>query len=82
MELRKKGQAQNAVVGLIAIVIFILILTALGPTIVDNTDTAASQPLENASGTSKQMYSLIELLYPIIGVIVFVTVGFALGRRL
>ncbi len=72
----------DAVVGVIALVIFVVILTALGPTIVDQTDTSASEPLENASATGKTMYSLLELLYPIIGVVAFITVGFALGRRL
>ncbi len=75
------GQSQ-AVVGVIALVIFVVILTALGPTIVDQTDTSAGEPLENASSTGQTMYSLIELLYPIIGVVAFITVGFALGRRI
>ena len=75
------GAAEIAT-AIIGIVIFVVILTSLGSTVVDNTDTAAASSLENASATGKTMYSLIELLYPIVGVIVMVSVGFAVGRKM
>ena len=75
------GAAEIAT-AIIGIVIFVVILTSLGSTVVDNTDTAATSSLENASATGKTMYSLIELLYPIVGVIVMVSVGFAVGRKM
>lgn len=74
------GAAEIAT-AIIGIVIFVVILTSLGGTIVTNTDTSATSALENASTTSKTMYSLIELLYPIVGVIVMISVGFAVGRN-
>jgi hypothetical protein len=73
--------AAALVIAIIGIVIFVAVLTSLGPTVVTNTDTSANSALENASSTSKTMYSLIELLYPIIGVIVMVSIGFAVGRK-
>ncbi len=87
-----KGIAlQVPIIGLISLVIIILILSALGPTIIDNTDTRACDntigdnvtgcALENSSGSSKTMYSLVELLYPIIGVIIVVIAGFGLSRK-
>lgn len=74
------GAAEIAT-AIIGIVIFVVILTSLGGTVVENTDTSAGASLENASETGKTMYSLIELLYPIIGVIVMISVGFAVGRN-
>lgn len=71
----------GVVVGIIGIVIAIIFLTSLGETIITNTDTGTASSLENASSTSKTMYSLIELLYPIMGVLFMVAVGFSLGRR-
>lgn len=65
----------NAIIGL---VIFIVVLTSLGSTVITNTATSTGHTLENASATGKTMYSLIELLYPIIGVIIMISVGFAL----
>ncbi len=87
----KGATLQVPILGLISIVIIVLILTALGPTIIDNTSTRACDntigdnvtgcALENSSGSSKTMYSLVELLYPIIGVIIVVVAGFGLSRR-
>lgn len=73
--------ATEIVTAIIGIVIFVVVLTSLGSTVVDNTDTASGQSLENASATAKTMYGLIELLYPIIGVLVMITIGFAVGRN-
>ena len=73
--------ASELVTAIIGIVIFVVVLTSLGGTIITNTATSAAKPLENASTTSKTMYSLIELLYPIVGVVVMVSVGFAVGRH-
>ena len=70
------------VTAIIGIVIAIVVLTALGPTIVTQTATGAAKPLENVSATGKTMYSLIELLYPIMGVLFMVSVGFAVGKHL
>ncbi len=74
--------ASELIVAIIGIVIFVVVLTSLGGTVVENTDTSTGTGLENSSATGKTMYSLIELLYPIVGVIVMVTVGFAVGRKL
>ena len=66
---------------LILLVIFILILTALAPTVITNTSTSAATSLENASAGGKSMYGLIELLYPIMaifGVLAVVGIG---GRK-
>jgi len=73
--------ATELVGAIIGIVVFVVVLTALGSTVVDNTATGTGESLENASSTGKTMYSLIELLYPIVGVLVMVSVGFAVGRR-
>ena len=78
------------VIGIIGIVISLVVATSLAPTVIDQTrsnafnstgtDNPAGQ-LENASGTSKTMYSLVEVLYAIMIVIFMVSVGFGLGRR-
>lgn len=73
------GQIIQAIIG---IVIAIVVLTSLGGTIVTQTATSTGKTLENASSTGKTMYSLIELLYPIVGVLFMVGVGFGLGRKL
>lgn len=73
--------ATEIVGAIIGIVVFVVVLTALGGTVVTNTDTTTGHSLENASATSKTMYSLIELLYPIVGVLVMISVGFAVGRK-
>lgn len=65
-------------IGIIGILVGIMLLTSLGPTIVDQTDTAATTPLENASATAKTAYSLIELGWPLLGVIFLFGGGFAL----
>lgn len=81
------------VVGLIGLVIGILILTSLGNTVVEQTETRACGTflsasenlsdcsLENSSETGKTMYSLIELIYPIIGVMIMIVAGFALKNK-
>lgn len=69
------------VVALIGIVVTIVVATSLGPTVVTQTNTASGHSLENASGTSKTMYSLIEILFPIMLVIFMISVGFGLGRK-
>jgi hypothetical protein len=82
--------ARILIISIIGIVVFVAILTSLGPTIVDQTCTHGfnasglneeSCALENASASSKTMYSLIEILYPIVGVIILVSIGFALHKR-
>ncbi len=82
----------QAVIGLITLVVVVLIITALGPTILTQTDTRSCDntigdnvtgcALENVSATGGTMFSLIELLYPIIGVIIVITGGFLLSKRL
>ncbi len=68
---------------LLTLVIFILILTALAPTIISSTCTYGFNAtgsdegacnLENASAGGKSMYGLMELLYPVIGIIGIVVV--------
>ncbi len=80
-----------SVMGLIGLVIIVVIITALGPTIVSQTAsneenaTGSNEPaggLVNASATGKTMYNLVELLYPIVGVVIVITVGFALSKKL
>jgi len=78
---------------LIGLVIGIVVLTSLGNTVVEETETRACGTilsasenlsdcaLENSSETGKTMYSLIELLYPIVGVLVIVGVGFAIKGK-
>jgi predicted RND superfamily exporter protein len=79
----------------IGIVIAVVVWTALGPTVINNTTeamvkcgtfrTAAHNEtdcaLENVSATSKTMYGLIELLYPIALVITLISVGFAARKK-
>ena len=71
--------AQGLIAGLIMLVVFVLILTALAPTVITNTNTAANKPLENASSAGKSMYSLIEILFAVVGVMA--VIGFGLGRK-
>jgi drug/metabolite transporter (DMT)-like permease len=66
--------------GIIAIVIGVVMLTSFGGTIVTATATGTGKPLENASATSKTMYGMIELLYPIMGVLFMVGGAFSLGK--
>ncbi len=80
------------ITAIIGIVIGIIILTALGSTITDQTYTGVCAndvranttgcELENSSSTGKTMYSLIELLYPIMGVLFIVGIGFAIRERI
>ena len=68
--------------GLIMLVIFIMILTALAPTVIENTETGAGTSLENASAGSKSMYSIIELLYPVMAIFgVLAVIGITKGRQ-
>jgi hypothetical protein len=78
------------IIAIIGIVIAVTVLTSLGGTVVTQTATNAfnssgtNNPaglLVNASSTGKTMYSLIELLYPIIGVVFMVTVGLAVKKK-
>ena len=78
---------------LITLVIFILILTALAPSIITNTYTgtcldlgeAANKSvcgLENASAGSKSMFGLAELLYPVLGIFgVLAVIGIGKAKR-
>ena len=66
----------------IGLVVYIVVATSLGGTVVTQTATGTGKPLENASATGKTMYSLVELLYPIMIVITMITVGFAAGRKM
>jgi hypothetical protein len=68
-------------ISVIGIVIYIVIATSLGPTVITSTATGTGQALENASATGKTMYSLVELLYPILIVISMISVGFAAGKK-
>jgi hypothetical protein len=69
-------------IAVIGIVIYIVIATSLGPTVVTQTQTSVGKSLENASATGKTMYSLVELLYPILIVITMISVGFAAGKKM
>lgn len=84
--------AINVVTVIIGIVIALIVMTSLAPTVINSTDTrACTGALENktygcgignnASATGKTMYSLMEFMYPIIGVLFIVGVGFKLSRR-
>lgn len=66
---------------IIGVVIVISILTSLGTMIITNTATGTGKPLENASASSKSMYSIIEFLYPIIGVMIMVGVGMSYKKK-
>lgn len=77
-----------AIQGLIMLVIFVLVLTALAPSIISNTrynafnSTGKDDPagnLINASSASKSMYTLIEILFAVVGVMA--VVGYGLGRQ-
>ena len=70
------------ITAIIGIVIALVVLTSLAPTVIKQTSTIAGSSLENASATGKTMFSLIEFLYPIVGVMFMVGVGFGLGRRI
>lgn len=82
---------QIAVVLVIGIFVAILIATSLGPTVIQQiqfNDYNASGggenagALQNASGTAQTMYSLVELLYPIMIVIFMISVGFGIGKKI
>jgi len=77
--MRSKGVTE-IITAIIGIVIALVVLTALAPTVISQTSTTGA--LANASATGKTMYSLIEFLYPIVGVLFMVGVGFGLGRKL
>lgn len=78
---------------IISLVIAIMILMGLGTLMVKNTDTRTCGtvisaaynlsvcPLENASTSSKSMYSIVEFLYPIMGVLIMVGVGLAYKKK-
>ncbi len=79
------------IMGLITIVVFVLILTAIAPTIIKQTYTGGCNVisenltvcgLENASSGGKAMYGLMELLYPVLaifGILAVVGIGRARG---
>lgn len=69
---------QSIAFGIIAVVIGIIILTSLGSTVVDNTATGVGTSLENASDTSKDMYSIIEIGYPMLGIMFMFGGGWSL----
>ena len=83
------------ITGIIGLVIGILVLTSLGNTVITQASDAqlacgtfltasannTNCNLENSSTTGKTMYSLIELLYPIMGVLFIIGVGFALKDK-
>ncbi len=67
--------------GLILLVVFILILTALAPSIITNTATGGGTSLENASSGGKAMYGLVELLYPVLAIFgILAVVGIGRGK--
>ena len=80
---------------IIAIVIAVVVFTSLGTTVVNQTTEAQVKcgtvrtashnetacALENVSATAGTMYNLIELLYPIIGVLIMVAAAFGLSKR-
>lgn len=79
-----------AVMGILGVFLTIVIATSLGPTVIEQTEYNAfnssgtnnpAGPLENASGTGKTMYSLVELMFPIMVVIFLITAGFGLSHR-
>ena len=76
---------------LITLVIFILILTALAPTVISNlaynqfnttgTDNPEGQ-LVNASAGSKSMYSIVEILFPVVAIFgVLAVIGITKGKK-
>lgn len=77
--------------GILLIVIAVLLLTSFGTTVVNQTFTGSCAGyvqgndsgcgLENVSTTGATMYGLIELLYPIIGVMIIVGIGFGLKSK-
>ena len=80
------------VIALVGVLIFVVIHTTFGGTVISQTDTRAClQPgasanltscgLENGSTIEKTMYSLEGLVYAIFGVIVLISAGFGLGKK-
>lgn len=79
---------QSIAFGIISIVIGIIILSSLGGTIVNNTSTRSCDAsagdnvtgcaLENASDTAKDMYSIMELGYPMLGIMFLFGGGYGL----
>ncbi len=68
---------------LITLVVFVLILTAIAPSIITNTatnafnSTGSDNPaglLANASSGGKAMFGLVELLYPVTAILAFIAV--------
>jgi hypothetical protein len=85
----------NKTIGVIvAVVLGVIMLTAFGVTIISSTDTRTCGTvisaaynlshcaLENTSATGKTMYGMIELIYPIMGVLFIVGAAFGLGKGL
>ncbi len=76
---------------LIMLVVFVLILTALAPSIISSTasnvfnSTGADNPagaLVNASSGGKAMYGLVELLYPVLAIFgIMAVVGIGMKKK-
>lgn len=67
---------EGPIVGAIGVVVVLILLTALAPTIHDNTNTASTGPLENVSSTAKPIYNLTDLLWAALVIIVVVGFGY------
>lgn len=78
-------QLDKTVGGAIAVVVIVILLTALAPTIHDNTSSAKNStggtvgvtgPLLNVSETAKPIYNLTDLLWAALVIIVVVGFGY------
>lgn len=67
----------GVVLGLIMVFIGVLIHANLAPDVIDALDTDTGEPLENASTTTKVIFSIEELAYGLIGL--FLALGGAVA---
>ena len=86
---RMKGQGANIfsvlILGVVAVVVGVLLVTSQAPTITDNTNTDAGGALENVSESAKSIYGLYDFIWATAGLVLIVggiaLFGLAFTRR-
>ncbi len=75
----------QAIGGLIAVIIGVVIITALALTVTENTDTSTGATLENVSQDAKSLYGLYDLVWAAGGLILIVaglfTIATSFGKK-
>ncbi len=67
----KKGVA-GMITAVISVIIGVILITSLALTITDNTNTDATEPLENVSSDAKSLYGLYDLIWAAGGLLLIV----------